>query len=100
MVRIVRLSCPKVRKARRNFADPQEGVMCLCFMTLSTALLVVLRRRFKAVGDVLSAMIRDGITLARSLKLTVQWDGIIRIGPVRPLTVQDFDLARRGHGVR
>ena len=44
----------------------------------------------------LNAMIRDGITLARSLELTVQWDGIIRIGPVHPLTVQDFDLARRG----
>ena len=41
-------------------------------------------------------MIRDGITLARSLELTVQWDGIIRNGPVHPLTVQDFDLAWRG----
>ena len=57
----------------------------------STTLLLDLRRRFKAVGDVLNAMIRDGITLARSLELTVQWDGIFRIGPV-----QDFDLARRG----
>ena len=41
-------------------------------------------------------MIRDGITLARSLELTVQWDGIIRIGPVHPLAVQDSDLARGG----
>ena len=44
----------------------------------------------------LHAMIRDGITLVRSLEFTAQWDGIIRIGPVRPLAVQDFDLARRG----
>ena len=44
----------------------------------------------------LDAMIRDGITLARSLELTVQWDGIIRIGSVHPLTLQDSDLARMG----
>ena len=56
----------------------------------STALLHDLRRRFlKAVEDVLHAMIRDGITLARS-------DGIVRIGPVHPLAVQDFGLDRRG----
>ena len=41
-------------------------------------------------------MIRDGVTLAPSLDLTVQWDGILRIGPVYPLTVQDFDTARSG----
>ena len=44
----------------------------------------------------LNAMIRDGITLARSLELTAQWGGIIRIGPVHPLAVQDLDLAGRG----
>ena len=53
-------------------------------------------RRFKAVGDVVHAMIRDGVTLAQSLELTAQWNGIIRIGPVHLLTVQDFDLAGRG----
>ena len=42
--------------------------MCLCH-DASTAVLLDLRRRFKAVGDVLHAMIRDGITLARSLEL-------------------------------
>ena len=30
----------------------------------------------------LRAVIRDGVTLARSLELTVQWDGILRLGPV------------------
>ena len=44
----------------------------------------------------LHAMIRDGITLARSLELTAQWDGIIRIGLFHLLTLQDFDLTRRG----
>ena len=55
-----------------------------------------LRRRLKAVGDVLHAVIRDGITLARSLELTVQWEGILRIGPMHLLTLLDFELARRG----
>ena len=62
----------------------------------STAVLLDLRRRFKAVGDLLHALIRDEVTLTRSLELTVQWDGIIRIGPVSPLTVQDFEMARSG----
>ena len=48
----------------------------------SSAVLLDLRRRFKAVVDVLRAVIRDGVTLAQSLELTVQWDGILRIGPV------------------
>ena len=66
------------------------------YQDASTAIVVDLRRRFKAVGDVLHAKIRDGIALVRSLELTAQWDGIIRIGPVHLLTVQDFDLAGRG----
>ena len=62
----------------------------------SSAVLLVLRRRFKAVGDLLHALIRDGVTLSRSLELTVQWDGIIRIGPVSPLSLQGFEMARSG----
>ena len=62
----------------------------------SAAIPLDLGRGFKVVVGVLHAMIRDGITLARSLELTAQWDGIVRNGPVHPLTVQNFDLARRG----
>ena len=72
----------KVRQARRNFADPMEGGDVFMYHDASTALLHDLRRRLKAVGDVLNAMIRDGIALAWSLEFTAQWDGIIRIGPV------------------
>ena len=96
LVRTVRLCGPKVRKARRNFADPQEGSDVFMFHDASIALVLDLRRRFEAVVDVLHAMILDGITLARSLELTAQWDRILRIGPVHPLTVQDLDLARKG----
>ena len=34
VARTVRLGGPKVRKARGNFADPLEGVMCSCIMML------------------------------------------------------------------
>ena len=44
----------------------------------STTVLLNLRRRFEAVRDVLHAVIRDGVTLARSLAM------------------QDFDMARSG----
>ena len=94
--RTVRLSGSKVRKARRNFADPLEGGDVFMHHDASAAVLLDLRRRFKAVGDLLHAMIRDGVTLARSLELTVQWDGVLQIGPVCPLTVQDFEMARSG----
>ena len=43
----------------------------------STALLLDLRRRLKAVVDVLHAITRDWITLARSLDHTAQWDGTL-----------------------
>ena len=62
----------------------------------STSVMLDLRRRFKAVVDVLRAVIRDGVTLAQSLELKVQWDGILRIGPVFPITMQDFDMVRNG----
>ena len=93
VARTVRLGGPEVRKARRNFADPLEGGDVFMYHDASTAVLLYLRRRFKAVVDVLHAMIRDEITLARSLELTAQRNGILRIGPVHPLTVQDLDLA-------
>ena len=60
----------------------------------SVAPLLDLRRRLKAVMDVLDAMIRDGISLARSVELTAQWDEILWAGPVNPITLEDFQLAR------
>ena len=62
MTRTVRLGDPKVRKARWNFADPLEGGDVFMYHDASTAVLLDLRRRFKAVGDLFHALIRDGIT--------------------------------------
>ena len=59
-------------------------MMLLIFSCIETLLspLLDMRRRFKAVMDVLSAMIRYGISIARSVELTAQWDRILAIGPL------------------
>ena len=49
-----------------------------------------MRRRFKAVMDVLDSMIRNGVSLARSVELTVHWDKILTAGPLYPVTLDDF----------
>ena len=92
----MRLGGPKVRRARRNFADPQEGSDVSLYHDVSTAPLLDLRRRLKLVVELLSAMIRDGVSLARSAELAVQWDAILRVGPIHPITAEDFLLARVG----
>ena len=58
----------------------------------SVALLLDMRRRFKAVMDVLDAMIRYGISLSRSMELTAQWSRILTLGPLYPVTLCDLRL--------
>ena len=94
--RFVRLGGPEVRRARRNFADRHEGGDVSLYHDVSTAPLLSLRRRFRLVANSLCAMIRDGVSLARSVELAVQWDAILRVGPIHPITVEDFLLARVG----
>ena len=55
-MRVVRLGGPEVRKARRNAADAHEGGDVFMYRDSSAALLLDLRRRAKAVMDVLDAM--------------------------------------------
>ena len=62
----------------------------------SVAPLLDLRRRFKAVMDVLDAMIRDDFSLARSVELGSQRDEIFRVWAVNPVTLEDFQLAMSG----
>ena len=64
-MRTVRLGGPRVRRARRNAADVHDGeggerrdVFMYC--DSSVASLLDLRRRFKAVMEVLDVMVRDG----------------------------------------
>ena len=44
--------------------------------------------------DVLSATIRDGASLARSVELTCQWCRILAIGPLHPVTFGDFGMVQ------
>ena len=52
----------------------------------SIAPLLDMRRRFKAVMDVLGAMIRSRISLSRSIELTAEW----ALGPLYPVTFDDL----------
>ena len=44
--------------------------------------------------DVLDSLIRNRVSLAGSVGLSVQWDSILRAGPVYPVNVEDFHAAR------
>ena len=94
--RTVRLGGPKVRRARRNFADSQEGSDVSLYHDVSTAPLLDLRRGLKVVVHLLSAMIRGGVSLARSVEFAGQWDAILRVGPIHPITAEVFLFARGG----
>ena len=48
--------------------------------------------------DVLDAMILNGFSLSRSVELTAQWDRILAIGPLYPVTLYDLSVVR-GVGV-
>ena len=69
-----------------------------CIVTLLLLFLLDLRRRFKAVMDVLDAMIRSGISFARSVELTAQLDKILAVGPLYPITIDDLSVVR-GMGI-
>ena len=71
----------------------------------SIAPLLDLRRRLKAVMELVDALIRYGVSLSRSVELSAQWDRILSIGPLFLVTLDDFqDLVGVGlsdfyHGV-
>ena len=56
----------------------------------SIAPLLDMRRRFKAVMDVLDAVIRHGASLSRSVELAAPWDDILAVGPLYPVTLDDL----------
>ena len=85
--RVVRFGGHPVRKARGNVADARDAADVFLYRDSSIAPLLDLRRRFKAVMDVLGAMIRFGISLSRSVELTAQWDRILALGPLLRLMI-------------
>ena len=80
----VQLGGPWVRRARANAADAHDADDIFLFRDFSLAPLLDMRRRFKAVMDVLGAMIRYGVSLSRLLELTAQWDQTLALRPVYP----------------
>ena len=58
----------------------------------SIAPLLDMRRRLKAVMDVLNSMVRFGISFARFVELTSQWDKILAVVPLYPVTLGDLDV--------
>ena len=98
LFRRVQLGGHKVRKARDNATFAQDAADVFLYRDSSIAPLLDMRRRFKAVMDVLDAMIRNGISLSRSVELTAQWDRVLAVGPLYPVTHADIDVCR-GLGV-
>ena len=52
--------------------------------------LVDLRRRLRAVLDIIAAIGRSGFTISRGLELTRQWSSVVAIGPQGNVTADDF----------
>ena len=94
VLRVVQLGGPRVRRARADVADALDAADVFLCCDSSVALLLDMRRRFKAVMDVLGAMIRHGVSLSRSVELTAQWDRVLALGPIYPVTLDDLSLDR------
>ena len=81
--KIVRLGGHRVKKARGNGADAHDAADVFLYRDSSIAPLLDMRRRFKAVMDVLGAVVRFGVSLARSVERTAQWNRILADGYFR-----------------
>ena len=69
-----------VRRAGAIAADALDAADIFLYRDFSIAPLLDMRRRFKAVMDLLDAMVRYGVSLSRSVELTTQWDQILALG--------------------
>ena len=90
--RVVRLGGHKVRKARGYAADAHGAADVFLYRDSSVAPLLDMRRRIKAVMEILEAMIRYRISLSPSVELSAQWDRILAIGPSYPVTLDDLHV--------
>ena len=84
----------RVRKARGSAADAIDAADVFLYRDSSIAPLLDKRCRFKAVMELLDAMIRCGVSLSRSLELSAQWDRILAIGPLCRVTLGDLQVVR------
>ena len=77
-----------MRRARARCSDPADGALVDLYRDRSVAPLVDLRRRLKAVLDVIAAIGRSGFTVSWSLELTRQWGCIVAGGPQGIVTAE------------
>ena len=94
LFRRVQLGGHWVRRARANAADALDAADIFLYRDFSIAPLLDMRRRLKAVMDLLDAMIRYGVSLSRSVELTAQWNLIIALGPMYLVTLDDLSVGR------
>ena len=87
--RLVRLGGHEVRKVRGDAADVHDAADVFLYRDSSIAPLLDIRRRIRAVLNVLDTMISHGVTLSRSVELTAQWCKILSIGPLYPKVLDD-----------
>ena len=83
---VVRLGGPKMRSARARCADPGDGAQVDLYRDRSTAPLIDVRRRLKAVLDVVGAIDRSWYSLPRGLEFTRQWRRVLRFSPLGTVT--------------
>ena len=79
-----------MQKARSDVADAHGAGGVFMYRDSSIAPLLDLRRRIKAVMDVLDSIIRSEFSLAPSVERTVQVDKILRVGPVYRVTLSNL----------
>ena len=87
----IRLGSPKMRSARPRCADPGGGAQVDLYRDGSIAPLVDLRRKSRAVPDVVGSSGRSGYTLARGLELARQWRKVIRSSPLLQTQLDWFE---------
>ena len=70
----------------------QTQSKCPSVNTTTEVALLDLKRRLKAVLDLLGCIAGDGFTLSRGRELHIQWRCILRHGPSGPLTWDDLGM--------
>ena len=94
LFRRVQLGGHWVRRARANAADALDAADIFLYRDFSIAPLLDMRRRFKAVMDLLDAMIRYGVSFSRSVELIAQWNLIIALGPMYLVSLDGLSVGR------
>ena len=93
-IRAVRLGGPVVRSVRRSAADSGEVDDVSLYRDSSAAPVLDLRRKLRAVLNLLDAIVRCGVSLTRAVELSHLWDCVVRLGSLGSVSVEDFVAAR------